>query len=94
MRTMTLTLVLFLSAAAPVKAEVFQFVDAQSNSYLVYWAVWQSKRFLGYTDGYGRLRIDSPTGASSIALKSRGKSDKSTHITVTAAREVKLIKVQ
>ncbi len=94
MRTMTLALALFLSVAAPVKAEVFQFVDAESNSYLVYWAVWRSQTFFGYTDRYGRLRIDKPTGALSITLKSRGKSDKSTNITVTTADEVKLITVQ
>lgn len=89
-----LALALLLSAAAPVKAEVFQFVDAQSNSFLVYWAVWQSQTFLGYTDGHGRLRIDSPTGTLRITLKYRDRRDKSAHITVTAANEVELIRVQ
>ena len=96
MRTtmLALALLLVLATAVPVKAEVFQFVDAQSNSYLVYWAVWQSQTFLGYTDGYGRLRIDSPTGRLPITLKYRGKHDKSMHITVTDTQKVRLIRVQ
>ena len=94
MRTMTLTLALLLTAVSPVKAEVFQFVDAQHNSYLVYWAVWKSQTFLGYTDGHGRLRIESPTGTLPITLKYQGKQDKFAQITVTAAQEVRLIRVQ
>lgn len=94
MKTMMLALALILALVVPVKAEVFQFVDAQSNSYLVYWAVWQSQTFLGYTDGYGRLRIDRPTGTLTITLKYRGKRDKFAQITVTATQGVKLIRVQ
>ena len=94
MKFVTFALAITLALAGPVKAEIFQFVDAQSNSYLSYWSVWKSKKFLGYTDGRGRIRIEKPKGTFSIKLKYRGKSEKHVQITVTFTRNVKLIKLQ
>lgn len=94
MKFITFALAITLILASPVKAEIFQFVDSKSNSYLVYWSVWKSNKFLGYTDGRGRLRIERPKGTFSIKLKYRGKSEKIVQITVTSTRKVELIKVQ
>ena len=93
MKTAAFALAFLLLSILPANAEVFQFVDAGNNSYLVYWAVWQSQTLLGYTDGFGRLRINQPTGTFFVTLKCKGQSDKSTQITVTGAQTMTQVRI-
>jgi hypothetical protein len=76
-------LALILLTGTNTRAETVVFTEAQTKSPLAYYAVWIGGAIHGYTDGQGRIRIDSPTGEFEVILKYNGKPDRTLKITTT-----------
>lgn len=62
-------LVAFMAGAAD--ADTFQFVDRAGNYFIANCGVYISNQLYGYTDGYGRIRINLPSGTHPVTLNMR-----------------------
>ena len=75
MKALIIVLVLLMAVTGSAYADVFQFIDRSSNSYLISYAVYISEELKGYTDGYGRIRINKQNGAYSATLRKKNSLD-------------------
>ena len=94
MKSLILAMALVLSVAGSAYADVFQLVDRDRNSYLVSYAVYISGRLCGYTDGYGRIRIDRPNGTYKAILRIRNRPDRVIRLSFNGGRTLKIIYVR
>jgi hypothetical protein len=60
--------------APPAWADDFQLVDRSSGGWLSYAEVFMDDERLGYTDKYGRIRIDLPPGRYQARVRVNGRS--------------------
>ncbi|MFP4030441.1 MAG: hypothetical protein ACLFRG_10325 [Desulfococcaceae bacterium] len=63
---------LVIGLAAPALADDFQLVDESSGGLISYAEVSMDGRRLGYTDKYGRIRIDLPRGRYRARVRVNG----------------------
>lgn len=87
----SVVLIIFLTTSS--YADVFQFVDRHRNSYLVSYGVYISGQLSGYTDGYGRIRIDIPNGTYNAILKMPNRPDRSIELKFNDSNRLKIIYV-
>ena len=93
MKTFFIMIVMVILAASSVYADVFQFIDRSSNSYLISYAVYISNQRYGYTDGYGRIRIDRQNGNYTVTLKKRNRPDRIIQISIDGSNTLKVISI-
>lgn len=86
---------IFLSAiiVEPAYGDFFQFIDRQHNSFLTYRAVIIEGRKIGFTDGYGRIRIELENGAYMVTLKYQRSRDKIVEVTIDRSSRLKVVTV-
>ncbi|HID69260.1 MAG TPA: hypothetical protein EYP35_02095 [Desulfobacterales bacterium] len=86
---------IFLSAviAGPAYGDYFQFIDRQHNSFLTYRSVFVNGRNIGYTDGYGRIRIELRNGPHMAILKYQQSQDRVVEVMIDRSNRLKVITV-
>lgn len=93
MKTSIIVLLLSAAVTSSAYADVFQFIDRSQNSYLTKHAVYISNQLCGYTDGYGRIRIERPKGNYTLTLKQRKKPDRTISISFDGSSITKVVSV-
>jgi hypothetical protein len=68
-----ITLLLF-STPGSAFADYFQFFDGSGPYYITYARVTLAGKTIGYTDAYGRLKINLPRGQHQVEIEHRGQT--------------------
>jgi hypothetical protein len=76
MRRLFLLTLLFLFAPNAAFADYFQIFETSRPYYIPYARVSLDAKFVGYTDMYGRIKIDRPPGQYVGVVSHRGASRK------------------
>jgi hypothetical protein len=83
MKQVAAAALLATALAATARAEVIQFSDAKTKSFLGSWTVWIDGKERGITDAHGRFRINDRSDNIEVTLKHVGAPDKKVKITTT-----------
>lgn len=93
MRILTVLVFFLTGMNASAYADYFQFIDRQGNFYLSHRAVFIADNNFGYTDGYGRIRIDYQHGQHIVILKKQRVEDLLVEVVVDGEDSLKVISV-
>ncbi len=86
-----IAVVMFVMTTA--KADLFQFMSQNENSYLRYWQVMILNINYGYTDGYGRVHINMQRGNYTAILKKNNMRDKNVNLQINNSQNLRIIYV-
>lgn len=79
--------------AGTAYADSFQFIERARNSYIANGAIYISNQLQGYTDGYGRIRINLPRGTYEARLRIRNRPDIVIRLTLDGSSTMKIVYV-
>lgn len=92
MQKIIVLVLLLVAAPGCVHADYFQVFDASGKYYIPYASVMKDNSVIGYTDAYGRVKIDLPKGECRVQIKHRGNTMTS-QLTIDGSTVLKKAKV-
>jgi hypothetical protein len=81
----------FMLTAPAAHADYFQVFDGSTPYYVPYAQIRLKERLLGYTDAYGRIRIDLPPGHYSAQVLLRDSRKKTISLALDGSRQLKRV---
>ncbi|UUZ68689.1 hypothetical protein LP416_01730 [Polaromonas sp. P2-4] len=86
--------VLLSFTSGPVYADYFQIFEGGRQNYFPYAQVYVGGKLYGYTDLYGRIKVDLPKGRYAGQVELRGGTRKRIEFTIDGGRQLKRVNAQ